>query len=234
MVYYFIIHKYIILSLPQLDVHLTILSRVHYQQGCGQMLDLSRRTATFFSNETGLKPDLVVVSPLRRAIQSALISFPTHTAQTSLSNTPWICHPMCMEQANGNKSEFVSSSKELEKIFPGVDLSLFDQSLEGGNVHELNGREKVPLFESKIDLMDRTDEFLRWIKERDERVIVGEYSLNQNWHIVLYVNVLTRSRTSFSTHIQYQVMQHGCSLSAPFLYNMNLKARGSKCSRKER
>ena len=141
---------------------------------------------------------------------------------------------MCMEQANGNKSEFVSSSKELEKIFPGVDLSLFDQSLEGGNVHELNGREKVPLFESKIDLMDRTDEFLRWIKERDERVIVGEYSLNQNWHIVLYVNVLTRSRTSFSTHIQYQVMQHGCSLSAPFLYNMNLKARGSKCSRKER
>jgi len=141
-------------------------------KGCGQMLDLSRRTAIFFNNDTGLKPDLFVVSPLRRAIQSACISFPTHTALTSLSNTPWICHPMCMEQTNGNKSEFVSAPKELEEMFPGVDFTLFEESLEGSSVDELNSREKVPLFESKIDLMDRTDEFLRWIKERPERVIV--------------------------------------------------------------
>jgi len=141
-------------------------------RGCGQMLDLSRRTATFFNKETGLQPDLVVVSPLRRAIQSALISFPTHTALTSLSNTPWICHPGCMEQANGNKSEFVSSSEELEQMFPGVDFSLFEESLVHGDVNELNGRERVPLFKSKIDLMGKTNDFLRWIKERDERVIV--------------------------------------------------------------
>mmetsp|Transcript_38002 Transcript_38002/g.68438 ORF Transcript_38002/g.68438 Transcript_38002/m.68438 type:complete len:358 (+) Transcript_38002:83-1156(+) len=141
-------------------------------KGCGQMLDISRRTATFFNRDTGLQPDLVVVSPLRRAIQSALISFPYHTAQTSLSNTPWICHPMGMEQANGNKSEFVSSPQELGQMFPGVDFALFEESLVGGDVDELNGRDTVPLFESKIDLMGRTDEFLRWIKEREERVIV--------------------------------------------------------------
>ena len=135
------------------------------------MLSVSRRTATFFNKETGLQPDLVVVSPLRRAIQSAMISFPTYTAQTSLLNTPWICHPMCMEQANGNKSEFVSSSQELKELFPGVDYSLFERSI----VHALNGREKVSLLESKLDLMGRTNEFLRWIKERDERVIVGKY-----------------------------------------------------------
>lgn len=144
-------------------------------RGCGQMLEVSRRTATFFNKDTGLHPDLFVVSPLRRAIQSALISFPTHTSQTSLSNTPWIVHPMVMEQANGNKSEFVSSPHELKQIFPGVDFSVFEQSLTDGGVEELNGRNRVPLFESKIDLMDRTDEFLRWLKERDERVIVGKF-----------------------------------------------------------
>lgn len=141
-------------------------------KGCGTMLDLSRRTATFFNKDTGLQPDLVVVSPLRRAIQSAMISFPTHTALTSLSGTPWICHPMCMEQANGNKSEYVSSPKGLEQMFTGVDFALFEESLVGSNVNELNGKERVPLFESKIDLMGRTDEFLRWVKERDERVVV--------------------------------------------------------------
>jgi hypothetical protein len=127
----------------------------------------------FFNKETGLQPDLVVVSPLRRAIQSAIIAVPTYTAPLSLSNTPWICHPLCMEQANGNKSEFVSSSEELKQTFPGVDFTLFEESV-GGNVDELNGREKVSLFESKVDLMGRTNEFLAWIKERDERVIVGK------------------------------------------------------------
>jgi hypothetical protein len=139
------------------------------------MLSVSRRTASFFNKETGLQPDLFVVSPLRRAIQSAMISFPTYTAQTSLLNTPWICHPMCMEQANGNKSEFVSSSQELKELFPGIDYSLFERSIVDGDVHALNGRKKISLLESKLDLMERTNEFLRWIKERDERVIVGKY-----------------------------------------------------------
>lgn len=137
------------------------------------MLDVSRRTATFCTKDTGLEPDLVVVSPLRRAVQSALIAFPTHTAQTSLSSIPWICHPMVMEQANGNKSEFVSSHQDLEETFPGVDFSLLKN---GDSIDELNGKAKVPLFESKIDLMSRTDAFLRWIKERDERVIVGKFN----------------------------------------------------------
>ena len=85
-----------------------------------------------------------------------------------------------MEQANGQKSEFVSAPKELEEMFPGVDFTLFEESLEGSSVDELNSREKVPLFESKIDLMDRTDEFLRWIKERPERVIVGKCQVKSN------------------------------------------------------
>lgn len=139
-------------------------------KGCGQMLNVSNRTATFFNKETGLLPDLFVVSPLRRAIQSALIAFPTNSPLTSLTGTPWVCHPACMEQANGNKSEFVSSPEELEEMFPGINFELFNQSLMRGDVY--NSKVKVPLFESKIDLMNRTDAFLEWLKERDERVVV--------------------------------------------------------------
>jgi hypothetical protein len=146
------------------------------------MLDVSRRTATFFNKETGLQPDLIVVSPLRRAIQAAIISFPTYTAPLSLSNTPWVCHPLCMEQANGNKSGFVSSSNELKQTFPGVDFTLYEDLFINENVDEFNGRGKVPLFESKIDLMRRTNEFLTWIKNRDERVIVGKFFWTQKLH----------------------------------------------------
>lgn len=141
-------------------------------KGCGQMLALSRRTATFFNSETGLKPDLFVVSPLRRAIQSAVIAFPTYTTFASLDNIPWICNPYLMEKANGHKSEFVSSPEVLEELFPGVNFDMM-KSLVGNDVNALNMETPVPLFENKIDLLGRTDDFVRWIKERDERVIVG-------------------------------------------------------------
>jgi len=169
-------------------------------KGCGQMLNVSRRTATFFNKTTGLQPNLVVVSPLRRAIQSAIISFPTYTPQASLLNTPsWVCHPSCMELANGNKSEFVSSVKDLKEIFPGIDFSHFEDCLIDGNVDELNGKAKVPLFESKLDLMGRTDEFLSWIKEREERVIV--VSSHATW---------LQSLCAFS--LQYEPVSRGLAM----------------------
>lgn len=142
-------------------------------KGCGQMLSLSRRTATFFNSETGLKPDLFVVSPLRRAIQSAIIAFPTYTAFSSIDNIPWICNPYVMESANGNKSEFVSSPEALEEMFPGVNFDML-KSAVGNDVGQFNKKAVVPLFENKIELLGRTDDFVRWIKERDERVIVGK------------------------------------------------------------
>jgi hypothetical protein len=114
-----------------------------------------------------------VVSPLRRAIQSAIIAFPTHTPFASLNNIPWICNPYLMEKANGNKSEFVSSPKVLQEIFPGVDFTMMNH-LVGDDVHAFNAEEPVPLFENKIDLLGRTDDFLRFLKKRDERVIVGK------------------------------------------------------------
>eukprot|EP00956_Cyclotella_meneghiniana_P026534 scaffold57531_cov41-Cyclotella_meneghiniana.AAC.1 len=83
----------------------------------------------------------------------------------------WICHPYLMERANENKSEYVSDPIELENMFPGVDFSLYRELVERyvNGVEGLNGVERVPLFENKIDLLGRTDEFVRWVKEREER-----------------------------------------------------------------
>lgn len=85
-----------------------------------------------------------------------------------------------MERANENKSEYTSDPEELERMFPGVDFDKYRELVEGyeGGAAGLNGVERVPLFENKIDLLGRTDEFVRWVKEREERVIVGELLLS--------------------------------------------------------
>jgi len=171
-------------------------------KGCGQMLALSRQTATYLHKQTSLQPQLIVVSPLRRAIQSALIAFPTQTPMTCLANTPWICHPHVMESANGNKSEFVSDGAVLRDMFPGVEFGLLDRWVErefAGSVEKMNGKEKVPLFENKIDLMGRTEEFLAWLKNRDERVVV--VSSHATW---------LQSLCAFS--VQYQPQERGMEM----------------------
>lgn len=136
-------------------------------KGCGQALDVARRTAIFCNDDAGLKPELIVVSPLKRAVQTALLSFPSFSPEC-VRNVPWICHGGLMERA-GLKADFVSPAEELEKFFPGIDYSHYRQTINPDSVNSLEGRNIV---DSKKELLQRTDEFLAWIKERNERVIV--------------------------------------------------------------
>eukprot|EP00566_Odontella_aurita_P019216 CAMPEP_0113549816 /NCGR_PEP_ID=MMETSP0015_2-20120614/13645_1 /TAXON_ID=2838 /ORGANISM="Odontella" /LENGTH=314 /DNA_ID=CAMNT_0000450571 /DNA_START=379 /DNA_END=1323 /DNA_ORIENTATION=+ /assembly_acc=CAM_ASM_000160 len=136
-------------------------------KGCGQVLDIARRTAVFCNDETGLVPELVVVSPLKRAVQTALLSFPS-LSPGCVHDTPWVCHGSLMERA-GLKADFVSPADELEAIFPGIDYSQYREIINPEVVNSLEGRNIV---ESKKELLQRTDEFLGWIKAREERVIV--------------------------------------------------------------
>eukprot|EP00565_Helicotheca_tamesis_P009097 CAMPEP_0185728708 /NCGR_PEP_ID=MMETSP1171-20130828/4066_1 /TAXON_ID=374046 /ORGANISM="Helicotheca tamensis, Strain CCMP826" /LENGTH=300 /DNA_ID=CAMNT_0028397445 /DNA_START=323 /DNA_END=1225 /DNA_ORIENTATION=+ len=137
-------------------------------KGVGQVLNISRASAEYCNEETGLVPELYVTSPLRRAIQSALLAFPTE-APGSVHNVPWICHGGCMERANGNLADLVSTTDELEHFFPGLDYSLYNQTVDSNMANRLSGES---LLESKMDLLQRTDDFLEWIKRREERVIV--------------------------------------------------------------
>lgn len=136
-------------------------------KGCGQVLDLARQTANFCNDDTGLIPELFVVSPLRRAVQSALLSFPSF-APESVRSVPWICHGGLMERA-GLKADFVSAADELEKFFPGIDYSHYRETIDPAVVNSMEVRNAV---ESKKELLQRTNDFLEWIMGRDERVIV--------------------------------------------------------------
>ena len=76
-----------------------------------------------------------------------------------------------MESA-GLKCDEVSSAEDLKRQFPGVDYGLLRE-----NPDAFNAQRTGEGIESKIDLLGRTDDFLRWIKNRPERVIAGELLL---------------------------------------------------------
>jgi hypothetical protein len=73
-------------------------------RGIGQALSLSRRTANFCNSETGLLPELIVVPPLRKVIETAMFSF-AHYSPHSVCAAEWICHPDAQCVQIKNKSD---------------------------------------------------------------------------------------------------------------------------------
>lgn len=139
----------------------------------GKALSIARLTAKHAYQENGLTPDLFVVNPLRRTTMTALLAFPQY-APGMIKEKAWICHPLCMEEANGKVSDFVCDPNELKSFFRGIDYSIFEQSFDREKMNTLT---KKPMIESKNDLLQRTDDFMNWIKQREERVITGKCSI---------------------------------------------------------
>lgn len=135
-------------------------------KGIGQSLDVSRLTAKFCNEKTKLIPDLVVVSPLKRATQTALLAFPYISPEANMwGNIPWICHPDVIERSNGTLSDIPSKATELMNLFRGIDYSL----LEGSN----------RLLEDAVHMNRRTKSFMRWLQGRNEEVVV--IASHSNW-----------------------------------------------------
>jgi hypothetical protein len=140
-------------------------------QGFGQALNNARTIADCCNNDTMLVPELVVVSPLKRATMAALLSLPRHSP-LSVRNTKWICHPGLIEKSNSNNpADHVSPVQDLSLCFPGIDYSLLLEY----EAHKANEAFKTEA-ENKRDLLARADNFLTWLQERDERVIVGKHA----------------------------------------------------------
>lgn len=124
------------------------------RRGIGQTLDLSRKMATFCNDSTRLVPDLIVMAPQQRSLQTALLALPQYGPQ-SVRNSEWICNQDLMLSV-GTRNDLV----KLKIAFPGVDFSLCrDEALQ-----------------SRDGMLDRTTRFLEWLKGRDDRIIVGTYS----------------------------------------------------------
>jgi broad specificity phosphatase PhoE len=145
------------------------------KRGFGQALNIARKVADCCNRDTKLMPELVVVSPLKRATITALLSFPQNSP-LSVRNTKWICHPALMEMGKArNPADKVSPMEELSSMFPGIDYSLLREQQDADEKNysmQINNARALSEAESKLDLLARADSFLDWIRNREERVIV--------------------------------------------------------------
>lgn len=69
-----------------------------------------------------LQPEIVVVSPLVRAIQSAELSWSTHR-----STVPWVAHEGCREELGLLVCNKRRSISEIQTVYPDIDFSLCAQ-----------------------------------------------------------------------------------------------------------
>ena len=139
-------------------------------KGMGQVLNLSRVSDTYCNSHTQFYPELFVVSPLRRAAQTALMAFPRYAPGHSLHETKWICNKDVSERSNGYYSDITASPQELADEFLGIDYSLYRDTYDP--VNDITG--PLELEETKHDLVKKTGKFLSWVKGRKERVVVGK------------------------------------------------------------
>jgi hypothetical protein len=139
-------------------------------KGIGQALTLSRRMAAFCNEDTRLLPELIVVAPLRKVLQTTYMAFPYDTPAHTIRNVQWMCHPDIIE-----KSSF--SPRDFKSAFGDIDCSLFSED-----------RSEDVCANREESLLQRADSFLNWLSSREERVVVGKLLLLHNSVYMLCVN----------------------------------------------
>lgn len=117
------------------------------QTGVSQSLDLARRTSSFLHADA-LEPDLVLVAPMRRAVQTAWLALPQY-APTSVKSRPWMSLPSIHSGA-----AHISDLIRLQSDFDGVDFT--------GCFGQMADKELLGDVRSTLD----------WLGSRDEKVIV--------------------------------------------------------------
>jgi broad specificity phosphatase PhoE len=107
-------------------------------------------------------PDLIVVSPLRRAVQTALLAFPAPRAKV-------LAVELCHEIGGKHTCDKRLSKSELARQFPEVDFALLSEEdpLWGDGLTR----------ESLDALSSRAREFMEWLITRPEKeVVVASHS----------------------------------------------------------
>lgn len=158
-------------------------------KGIGQSLTLSRRMAAFCNEDTHLLPELIVVAPLRKVLQTTYLAFPYDTPDHTIRNVRWVCHPDIVD-----KTPY--SPRALQSAFGDIDFSLFSEE----RVEDVcENREE--------SLLKRADSFLGWLGSREERVVVGKLSFYMLWSTAF--RKLTLSLVlPFLSVWRYSVNQH--------------------------
>lgn len=110
--------------------------------------------------------ELIVVSPMRRATQTALIAFNGNIT----SGVPVVAHELCHEIGGKHTCDLRLSRQKLSDDYKMIDYSLLEN-------------EEDPLWEDGLtresleSLADRASAFVRWILARPEtRIVVASHS----------------------------------------------------------
>lgn len=122
------------------------------EKGMGQARDLHSRTEA-------LRPELLVTSPMRRALQTGLLAFEPHVSNDGLKV---LAHELCHERAGKHTCDKRLPKADLASLFPAVDFEILD-SEEDPFWGDGSTREDLP------SLANRAARFLEWLVSRPER-----------------------------------------------------------------
>lgn len=113
------------------------------------------------ANDALTSAQLLVVSPMKRTIQTALGSFPHLTEKF-----PWVACEHCREQSGAHPCDRRRPISELKELFPKIDFSEIESDVDP--LYPKYGDVREPI----ADLNQRNKEFLMWIASRPEREII--------------------------------------------------------------
>lgn len=108
--------------------------------------------------ETDAKPQLVVLSPNCRALQTGVIAF-----KELVGKVPFLAHEMVREETGIHVCDRRRPTSQQASEFPMVDFSLLTD--EEDLVFDQNKRE------TKAELTERIYRFLEWLETRNETVV---------------------------------------------------------------
>lgn len=136
------------------------------QRGTGQALNLSRRTSLFCNHTTGLQPDLIVVAPMQRAIQTALLALPQY-APHSVRARDWVCYP---------------AATVMNYHYPQCDFLKYEDDHQSVVDYFSSGGSdpKNDTCSSETEMLERTECFLNWVQGKPGRVVVGTFLMCWN------------------------------------------------------
>ncbi|CAE7727180.1 unnamed protein product [Symbiodinium microadriaticum] len=120
------------------------------------------------------KAELVVVSPMSRALMTSNIAF-AHC----IGHVPFLAHESCKEKSHGNSCDYRRSASDAKQDFPNVDFSLIPE--EDPLLSTLH-------MESDLEVAERAYDFMLWLRNRSETEIV--VSTHSAWLFSLFNAVL--------------------------------------------
>lgn len=130
------------------------------EKGRGQATALQQQTAS-------LAPELLVVSPMRRATLTGLMAFEEHVTKGAL---PVLAHELCHERAGRHTCDKRLPKAQLAELYPAVSYELINSE---DDPYWGDGVTREPW----KDLGVRAGEFAAWLFERPEsRVAVAAHS----------------------------------------------------------